>query len=184
MSEADRREPLLILWRFQSPSSRLPKQTEEPYSSHTQSSRRVGRPRRVVRDCRVCPVGKCVNEEENDGPLPGGVPIVPSMLANIFSISSTAVNEAAIEERGMDGKHLVVTCALSLNNRKIPTHALIDCGATGYAFIDKDFAELHQLPLYPLKTPRALEVIDGQKISSGDITHLAEAQLHIQQHRE
>jgi hypothetical protein len=27
-------------------------------------------------------------------------------------------------------------------------------------------------------------VIDGWKISSGDITHLAEAQLHIQEHRE
>jgi hypothetical protein len=75
------------------------------------------------------------------------------MLANIFSISSTTVNEAAIEERGMDGKHLIVTYALSLNNRKIPTHALIDYRATGYTFIDKDFAELHQLPLYPLKTP-------------------------------
>jgi predicted aspartyl protease len=94
------------------------------------------------------------------------------------------VNEAAIEERGMDGKHLVVTCALSLNNCKIPTHALIDCGATGYAFIDKDFAELHQLPLYPLETPRALEVIDRWKISSGDITHLDKAQLYIQEHRE
>jgi predicted aspartyl protease len=94
------------------------------------------------------------------------------------------MNEAAIEERGMDGKYLVVTCALSLNNCKVPTHALIDCGATGYAFIDKDFADLHQLPLYPLKIPRALEVIDGWKISSGDITHLAEAQLHIQEHCE
>jgi predicted aspartyl protease len=94
------------------------------------------------------------------------------------------VNEAAIEERGMHGEHLIVTCALSLNNHKIPTHALIDCGATGYAFIDKDFAELHQLPLYPRKTSRALEVIDGRKISWGDITHLAEAQLHIQEHRK
>jgi hypothetical protein len=106
------------------------------------------------------------------------------MLANIFSISSIAMNKAAIEERGMDGKHLVVTCALSLNNCKIPTHALIDYGATRYTFIDKDVAELHQLPLYPLETPQALEVIDGWKISLGDITHLAEAQLHIQEHRE
>jgi hypothetical protein len=94
------------------------------------------------------------------------------------------VNEAAIEERGMDGKHLVVTCTLCLNNCKIPTHTLIDCAATGYAFIDKDFTELHQLPLYPLETPWALEVIDGWKISLGDITHLAEAQVHIQEHRE
>jgi predicted aspartyl protease len=52
-------------------------------------------------------------------------------------------------------------CTLSLNGKEIPTHALIDCGATGYAFIDQDFAHYHKLPLCPLKTPHALEVIDG-----------------------
>jgi hypothetical protein len=36
----------------------------------------------------------------------------------------------------MDGNHLVVTCTLSLDSKEIPTHALIDCAATGYAFID------------------------------------------------
>jgi predicted aspartyl protease len=61
----------------------------------------------------------------------------------------------------MDGNHLVVTCTLSLDSKEIPTHALIDCGATGYAFIDQDFANHQHLPLRPLKTPRALEVIDG-----------------------
>jgi hypothetical protein len=63
------------------------------------------------------------------------------------------VNEATIEERGMDGKYPIVAYALSLNNHKIPTHTLIDCGATRYTCIDKDFAKLYQLPLYPLKTP-------------------------------
>jgi hypothetical protein len=101
------------------------------------------------------------------------------MLANIFSISSTAVKDAAIEEGSMDGNHLVVTCTLSLNNKAIPTHALIDCGATGYVFIDQDFTDHHQLSPCPLKTPCALEVIDGRKISSGDITHMVEAQLSI-----
>jgi predicted aspartyl protease len=106
------------------------------------------------------------------------------MLANIFSISSTAVKDVAIEEGSMDGKHLVMTCTLSLNGKDIPTHALIDCGATGYAFIDQDFANHYELPLCPLKTPHALEVIDGRKISSGDITRLAEAHLSIHEHRE
>jgi hypothetical protein len=58
------------------------------------------------------------------------------MLANIFSISSTAVKDAPIEEGSMDGNHLIVTCTLSINNKEIPTHALINCRATGYAFID------------------------------------------------
>jgi predicted aspartyl protease len=94
------------------------------------------------------------------------------------------VKDAAIEEGSMDGNHLVVTCTLSLNHKEISTYALIDCGATGYAFIDQDFANHHQLSRRPLKTPRALEVIDGRKISSGDITHMVEAQLSIHEHRE
>jgi predicted aspartyl protease len=83
------------------------------------------------------------------------------VLPNIFSIFSTAVKDVAIKEGSMDGKHLVVTCTLSLNGKDIPTHTLIDCGAMGYAFIDQDFANHHELPLRLLKTPHALEVIDG-----------------------
>jgi predicted aspartyl protease len=83
------------------------------------------------------------------------------MLANIFSISSTTVKDAAIEEGSIDGNHLIMTCTLSLNHKEISTHALIDCGATGYAFIDQDVANRHQLLPCPLKTPHALEVIDG-----------------------
>jgi hypothetical protein len=94
------------------------------------------------------------------------------------------VKDAAIEEGSMDGNYLIVTCTLSLNNKELPTHALIDCGAMGYAFIDQDFTDRHQLSPYPLKTPHALEVIDGRKISSGDITHMVEVQLSIQEHQE
>jgi predicted aspartyl protease len=61
----------------------------------------------------------------------------------------------------MDGNHLIVMCTLSLNSKEIPTYALIDCGATSYAFINQDFASHHYLPLYPLKTPHTLEVIHG-----------------------
>jgi predicted aspartyl protease len=106
------------------------------------------------------------------------------VLAKILSISSTTVRDAAIEEGSTDGKHLIVTCDLSFNHKKIPTHALIDCGATGYAFVDQAFATHHKLPVRPLTTPRVLEVIDGRKISSGDITHLTEVRLDIQGHRE
>jgi predicted aspartyl protease len=83
------------------------------------------------------------------------------VLAKILSISSTAIRDTAIEEGSMDGKHLIVTCDLSFNHKKIPTHTLIDCGATGYTFVDQVFAMHHKLPLRPLTTPRVLEVIDG-----------------------
>jgi uncharacterized protein (DUF1684 family) len=106
------------------------------------------------------------------------------VLANIFSISSTAVKDVAIEEGSMDGKDLVMTYTLSLNGKEIPTHTLIDYGATRYAFIDQDFANRHELPLRPLKTPHALEVINGRKISSGDITRLAKVHLSIHEHHE
>jgi len=84
----------------------------------------------------------------------------------------------------MDGKHLVITCLLSDNHNRIKTHALIDCGATGYAFIDETFAHHHNFPLFPMKNPRVLEVIDGRPISSGAITHLARVTLYINQYVE
>jgi len=84
----------------------------------------------------------------------------------------------------MEGKHLVVLCKISFGNRTVATHALIDCGATGIAFIDEDFARHHQLPPTPLQYPRSLEVIDGRPISSGDITHVANTHLAILEHQE
>jgi hypothetical protein len=56
----------------------------------------------------------------------------------------------------MDGNHLVVTCTLSLNHKEIPTHALIDCRATGYAFIDQDFANPHRATSRPSRAPVAI----------------------------
>jgi predicted aspartyl protease len=71
------------------------------------------------------------------------------------------VKDVAIKEGSMDGNHHVVMYTVSLNTKQIPTHTLIDCGATGYAFIDQDFTNHYEVPLCPLKTPHALEVIDG-----------------------
>jgi len=84
----------------------------------------------------------------------------------------------------MEGEHLVVSCTLSVNGHTIATHALIDSGATGIAFIDENFARHHQLPLVPLPNPRSLEVIDGHPISSGDITHTTTVKLSINEHQE
>ena len=53
----------------------------------------------------------------------------------------------------MEGKHLVILCNVSFGDTNIASHALIDCGATGVAFVDEDFARHYQLPLAPLKYP-------------------------------
>ena len=51
----------------------------------------------------------------------------------------------------MESKHLVVKFSLKIGDKLVDTHALIDCGATGIAFIDKDFVRHHQLKEKELK---------------------------------
>jgi hypothetical protein len=84
----------------------------------------------------------------------------------------------------MDGKHLVITCSLTVNNQEIPTHALIHCGATGIVCMDQVFARHHQIPLQGLKEKKQVEVIDGRPIESGDMTHIANVRMKIQEHQE
>ena len=85
----------------------------------------------------------------------------------------------------MEGDHLVVACPLARDSSSaISSHALIDNCATGFAFMDEDFARRQQFPLIPLKTPRVLEVIDGRPIASAMITHLVRAKLQIRHHVE
>ena len=61
---------------------------------------------------------------------------------------------------------------------------LIDCGATGYAFIDENFARRNNLPVHRLHTPRTLHVIDGRPSASGAITHITKVRLRIREHQE
>jgi len=101
-----------------------------------------------------------------------------------FGISRLSLSKVEVLEGSMDGKHLVITCSLTINNQEISTHALIYCGATGIAFMDQDFARHHQIPLQELKENRQVEVINGRPIESGDITHIAKVGMKIQEHRE
>jgi hypothetical protein len=71
-----------------------------------------------------------------------------------------------------------------VNNQEIPTHALIDCGATGIAFMDQHFACHHQISLQELKEKKQVEVIDRRCIESGDITHIVKVGMKIQEHQE
>ena len=84
----------------------------------------------------------------------------------------------------MDGSHMVISCEIIDNETKILSHALVDCGATGRAFVDQDFVRQHGLPLVRLKVPRIVEVIDGRPISSGAITHVAKVKMMVGNHRE
>jgi len=101
-----------------------------------------------------------------------------------FGISRLSVSKVEVLEGSMEGKHLVITCTLTANNEEIPTHALIDRGATGIAFMDQDFVRHHQIPLQELREKQQVEVIDGRPIQSGDITHIAKVGMMIDDHKE
>jgi hypothetical protein len=68
-----------------------------------------------------------------------------------FGISRLSISKAEVLEGSMEGKHLVITCSLTIGDQEVQTHALIDCGATGIAFMDQDFARHHKIPLQELK---------------------------------
>ena len=79
---------------------------------------------------------------------------------------------------------MVVSCILRQAQYRIPALALVDSGASAYAFIDKSFAQRHDLPLRPLTFSRRLRGFDGQPALTGDITHVAETTLVLGNHIE
>jgi hypothetical protein len=111
-------------------------------------------------------------------------PVVPAPTPANFILSESALRDMGIEEGSMDGKHLVVTCTLSDCENKIPTKSLIDCEATRFSFIGENFVRQHNLPMFKLRVPRTLEVIDGRPIFSREITHIVKVGLTIGQHHE
>ena len=97
--------------------------------------------------------------------------------------SGLSFSDGSMDGEKMDGSHLAITCQVTCE-KPILTYTLIDNGATGYAFIDKDFVCHHNLPQLPLKKPCRLEVIDGRPVSSGKITHYVKTTLKINDHLE
>jgi len=87
-------------------------------------------------------------------------------------------------EGSIEGKHLVITCTLTMNNQEIPPHALIDCGATGIAFMDQDLARDHHKPCQELKGTKGVQVIDVRPIESGDIKPIAKINMRIEDNGE
>jgi len=82
----------------------------------------------------------------NDGSLIDGKSFALNAL-KCFGIFCLSGSKVEVLVGSMEGKHLVITCTLTGNNYEIPTHALIDCGATDIAFMKQDCAYYHQIPL-------------------------------------
>jgi len=101
--------------------------------------------------------------------------------SSLLSLSGFSLDDI---ENGVEANHLLMACTVVDNHNEISSHALIDSGATGYAIIDKAFADCHNIPLFELKEPLPLMVIDGQPVSSGAITHLTKIGFSINNHHE
>ena len=54
-----------------------------------------------------------------------------------------------------------------------------DSGATGEAFIDTSFAQLHGFRFIYLLQPRTLTLVDGRVVTLGPITHFVTTQLSL-----
>ena len=99
-------------------------------------------------------------------------------------ISSLCLQSNILEEDRIDENHIVISVELNDEVSLLPTHVLVDCGTTGYTFVDKEFARDHNLPLFKLKQPRCLKLIDGRPVESGNITHLTKIEMNINKDRE
>jgi len=70
----------------------------------------------------------------------------------------------ALTEKEIVGKHSVVRCIRTVDNKCLQSYALVDWGATGFGFIDKTFVSHQCLSMKQLARPRFLEVVDGRPI--------------------
>jgi hypothetical protein len=101
-----------------------------------------------------------------------------------FGISQFSIQSAEIKESSMESKHFIVKYSLRIEDKIIDNYTLIDCGATGIAFIDKDYVRHYHLEEKELRESRDLEVIDRRPIKSGTITTMAKLNLGIRGHQE
>ena len=107
----------------------------------------------------------------------------PKALHNILRISSCSL-QSDVKKESLDENHIIISTPIQDESSLISTHAHVDCAVTGFAFIDEEFARDHNFPLFKLKKPRCLEVIDGRPIESGLITYITKMKLSIAGHQE
>jgi len=67
----------------------------------------------------------------------------------------------------------------TVENRKVETTALINCGAKGASFIDKDFVEQENISLQELPTPVTIANVDRSENQGGTMTHYAKVTVEV-----
>ena len=68
--------------------------------------------------------------------------------------------------------------------RIVGTDAMVDCGATNFGYVDKDFVTRYDIPTFPL--PRAMPVfnVDGTPNKAGMISEVVDVVRTYQDHLE
>lgn len=94
-------------------------------------------------------------------------------------ISDLAVKDMTLDEKRLDEQHLVVESSLLDQETTICPHALVDCWASMFAFVDENLFRQHNFLLFKLKILHFLEVIERSPIESGDITQITRITYNI-----
>ena len=74
---------------------------------------------------------------------------------------------------------MIISFILHQAQYRIPALTLVNSGASVYAFIDKSFAQHHDLSLHPLIYPHCLCGFVGQSALTDNITHVTETILAL-----
>ena len=122
----------------------------------------------------------------------GSLYISYCLLASLFSpslqfyqkFSTKLALELFENDLSFKDSHMVVSCTLRQAQFRISALTLIDSEASAYAFINKSFAQHHNLPLHSLTYPRHLQGFNGQTAWTGDITHVTEITMALGGHIE
>jgi hypothetical protein len=76
----------------------------------------------------------------------------------------------------------VTSCILRLDKSRILTLNLIYCDASDYAFIDKKFAQIHEILLRFFKYARCLKNFNDQSILTENIIYIVEVIMNLNEH--
>ena len=80
--------------------------------------------------------------------------------------------------------HMIISCILHQAQYRIPALTLVNSEVSVYAFIDKFFAQHHDLSLHLLTYPHCLCEFNSQSALTSNITHVAEIILALENHVE
>ncbi|ODM21688.1 hypothetical protein SI65_02532 [Aspergillus cristatus] len=107
-----------------------------------------------------------------------------TMNERTIRISAAATQGLTVEEESYRSNLMILPITLSRHEKELLSYAMLDTGAEGKRFIDKEWAQDQGLELLPLKKPIRLETFDGQEAESGPITHYAQMHMRINDHQE